>query len=813
MRILKSHPLLKLANGYMIDASQPSNLNYMWNFGSLLAVCLVIQIATGVTLAMHARCDNRTMSCGPVTLVPKTANRSSGLGGGESPALNLAFLLEASVHMKPLNVFTLARSFFYDETLTSRTKMTTVLKLGDALGGYRCISSSVVCSACTTVFGRASDYLTKISKAMGFASKEEERTLHLNAGSPKGVTLWRRNIHSTCLLANGRYGSGNAERKGRNVASLLFKRTYVSGGDSGAKPTVGSKLNKLVLRSQSNPNLTIDRGLYYIVSSVDTLIYAYENIKSKPGNMTPGTSPETLDGISKETFESLSKRLRDESFKFAPSRIIQIPKASGGTRPLSIASPLDKIVQEAMRLVLEAIFEPLFVDNSHGFRPNRGCHTALKSVSQTFQPVQWVIEGDLAKFFDTISHEKLMLIIERKIKDRQFTKLIRKALKAGYFEFRKYKSNIVGTPQGSIVSPILANIFLHQLDLFVLSLKENFDKGTRAPRSKDSRFFEYHILKARKEGNPQLMRKLIAERSLSPSIDFGSDSFKKLAYVRYADDWIIGIRGTRKEAMDILDKVRKFCTSIESTLSETKTKLTGLNSESVPFLGTKITRANHASFSKIGSVRRLRRNKLGIRFEAPLDRIRKKLVQSSFMSEGKSVPKFLWLHLEHDQIILLYNAVMRGFLNYYSFVHNFPRLVSYIEYILKQSCAKLLATKFHLGTMAKVYKKFGPNLTGPKGKSIYKPSYKTTLKFLASSSPTIGALFQEKSIATLDNLKCSICESTHRVEMHHIRAMKDLNPKLSYMDRQMMRINRKRIPLCRPCHMMKHRNKETTFDK
>lgn len=152
---------------------------------------------------------------------------------------------------------------------------------------------------------------------------------------------------------------------------------------------------------------------------------------------------------------------------------------------------------------------------------------------------------------------------------------------------------------------------------------------------------------------------------------------------------------------------------------------------------------------------------------------------------------------------------MRGFLNYYSFVHNYGRLVSYVEFILKQSCAKLLATKFHLGTMAKAYKKFGPGLTGPKGKSIFKPSYKMTLKFLVSQSPVIGALFQDKSVATLDNLKCSICESTHRVEMHHIRAMKDLNPKLSYLDRQMVRVNRKRIPLCRPCHMLRHRKNET----
>lgn len=136
------------------------------------------------------------------------------------------------------------------------------------------------------------------------------------------------------------------------------------------------------------PNAIIDRNLYNIISNVDTLIYAYENIKSKPGNMTPGVTPETLDGISKEKLEILSTDLKSDKFQFSPSRRIAIPKASGGSRPLTIAPPMDKIVQEAIRLVLEAVYEPLFMDSSHSFRPNRGCHTALKKVSQDFQPSQ-----------------------------------------------------------------------------------------------------------------------------------------------------------------------------------------------------------------------------------------------------------------------------------------------------------------------------------------------------------------------------------------------------------------------------------------
>ena len=678
---------------------------------------------------------------------------------------------------------TTARSFSYDKTLTSRTIITTVLKLGGALVVNRWLIFLEVCNAWPSIEGEYTDCSKRTSKVMGIVSKGEVRTLTLNTGLSKGSNSYRqRNNYSTWFGHNRpKYDSGNAEWKGRVVASLLFRKTYVSGGDAEEKSNVGSKLNKLAERSNTYPNQIIDRELYSLVCNPDMLVYAYENIKSKPGSMTPGVTPETLDGISKEKIENLSLSLQSEKFSFAPSRRIQIPKVSGGTRPLSIASPMDKIVQEAMRLVLEAIYEPLFKDCSHGFRANKSCHTALRQVSEEFQPAQWVIEGDLTKFFDSRSHHKLMQLIESKISDRRFTKLIWKALKAGYIEFRIYKNNIVGTPQGSIVSPILANIFLHQLDEFILFIKSNFDKGDRAPRSK-------------------ILRELIAKRSKSSSIDFGSEHFKRLAYVRYADDWIIGIRGTREETLDILNKIREFCSSIDLNLSKTKTKLTSLNTESVLFLGTLISRSNHVRYSRMASMRRLRRNKLGIRFEAPLDRIKKKFTNASFMKKGKSSPKFLWLQHEHDQIILLYNSVLRGFLNYYSFVHNYARLVSYVEYILKQSCAKLLATKFSLGTMAQVYKKYGNNLAGPKGKSFYKPSYKMSLKFLTKSTPLIGALYQEKSTATLDNLKCSVCQSDYRVELHHVLAKQ-------CFAMQMVTINRKRIPLCRKCHTLKHRNR------
>src|ERR1700749_295647 len=201
---------------------------------------------------------------------------------------------------------------------------------------------------------------------------------------------------------------------------------------------------------------------------------AYPKLRSNTGKMTPGVNPETLDGISSEWIDEIIQSMRNESFQFKPSRRGNIPKPKGGTRPLSVAPPRDKVVQEVLRMILDAIFSPTFSNNSHGFMAGRGCHSALKQVYMQFKGVAWVIEGDISKCFDSIDHHKLMNIIENKISDRRFTKLIWKSLRAGYFEFNEYKHTIAGTPQGSIISPTLCNIFMNQLDQFVSSLTTEF---------------------------------------------------------------------------------------------------------------------------------------------------------------------------------------------------------------------------------------------------------------------------------------------------------------------------------------------------
>lgn len=283
----------------------------------------------------------------------------------------------------------------------------------------------------------------------------------------------------------------------------------------------------------------------------------------------------------------------------------------------------------------------------------------------------------------------------------------------------------------------------------------------------------------------------------------------------------MGIKGSIEEAKMIYAQIEEFLTSIGLTLSVSKTKITNISKDEVSFLGTRIYRAKHTKFVRISRTSSIKRNPRRLRLEAPISSILKKLHTAGFMEEGKSHPKFVWMSLEHRQIIYLYNAVLRGYLNYYNFTHNYGSLVSSLLHILKSSCAKLLAAKYTLKTQAKVYQKFGPYLAAPtsstkvnseKEAKFLQPSFKITLKFLTNTTPIIKALYGSKSIASLYNLSCSICGSDYRVEMHHVRAMKDLNPKLSLIDRLKVRRARKQIALCRECHMKKHRGKPVDAD-
>jgi len=607
--------------------------------------------------------------------------------------------------------------------------------------------------------------------------------------------------------------SSNWKRE-RILGQIIRKNSNAAGDPSTVKSDATAKLRRLGKICLEDPNYIVKDSIYKFMYNSRLYEIAYHKLKSNPGNMTPGIIPTTLDGFSSDIIAKTIESLKDQTFNFNPGRRIQIPKASGGTRPLTIAPPRDKIVQEVIRMILEVIYEPSFSKSSHGFRNGKSCHTALKTIHTKFGVASWYIEGDISKCFDSFDHDLLISFLRNKIKDERFIRLIIKALKAGYFEFREYKHSILGTPQGSIISPILCNIYLDNFDKYVEQLVKTFSKGSKA--RPNPLWISYNNKKRRSRTSTDKVKwhKLMLS---VPSKDLMDPNFKKLVYVRYADDWIIGVRGSLEDCKTILEQLRIFLRdNLKLTLSENKTLITNAKQGRAIFLGTSLGRGLHRTFNySLGSF--ARRNNREIRLEVPLSRIHKKLNDVGFLKDRTPIPRFLWLHNSKDQIISLYNSVYRGYLNYYSFAMNKNQLSSYLHFILKTSCTKLLAAKFTLKSQNKVYLEFGKDLKG-KDKigfmdaeyglapwDFKTPSDTRSPQNKVSESGIIKTLYAESiSVASLENLSCVKCGSKYRVEMHHVKYLKDLNPKLSKIDALMAKRRRKKIPLCRECHLSHH---------
>jgi nicotine oxidoreductase len=401
-------------------------------------------------------------------------------------------------------------------------------------------------------------YLTKFNGGQYRNSRSPDRR---KSGGDGGFVVANKKVYSLATVRNN---------------SLLAKgsRTFST---KASLPAGLDKLGKLRLNNTKDKNL-INRNILDIVANEDVLFAAYQKLKSSPGNMTKGVDNEKLDGINVAWFANIKKDLRTNAFQFKPARRLEIPKPNGkGTRPLGIASPRDKIVQAAMLLALEAIFEPSFHTHSHGFRPGKGCHTALKEVKNTFAGVNWFIEGDISKCFDSFDHKLLIQAVARRIDDKGFIDLLHKALRAGYLFQEKFFSPSLGSPQGSIVSPILCNILLHYLDVFILTLKEDFDTGTR------------------RKTNPQ-WKKLtrMGRLDLVQQMNIGSrlakdPEYKRMRFVRYADEFLIGVIGSKADCEAIRNKIFEFLLNeLKMNLNLDKTKITHAQDSAAHFLGTDI---------------------------------------------------------------------------------------------------------------------------------------------------------------------------------------------------------------------------------
>jgi group II intron reverse transcriptase/maturase len=582
-------------------------------------------------------------------------------------------------------------------------------------------------------------------------------------------------------------------------------------------------LKDLIEINKNNVGL-VNNKLIHIVADPKVLILAYEIIKSKPGNMTRGVDSTTLDNIDLNWVVTVSQQLKAGKYKFNPARRVYISKPGKKEKiPLTISSPRDKVVQQAIYLVLNAIYEPSFLDASHGFRSNKGTHTALKDVKLKFQGVKWCIKADIENNFPNIDHKILLTLLGKRISCPKFLALVKKSIKAGYMEDKKFVVSNKGLFIGNVTSPILNNIYLHQLDLFMSDLIESFNKGKNRKKSPAFRRIQYLMEKS--TGNITKLKKFRKELWKINSKDPFDPNFKRLYYIRYVDDFVVGVVGSYQDTAEIRNKIDEFLKNkLKLTLSSEKSSITHFSKKPIFFLSTFI-KGNWEKTKKLltikkqGSASRKVRMTSRVVLKAPIESIFEKATQNGFFKvrQGQFIPTKVGrcINLDHQDILRYYNSVIRGVLNYYSFANNRKSLGSFIHG-LKLSCARTLALKYKLRHASKIYRKFGPKLKSPDGSvELYIPStFKAIKKFSYNVPiPEDVILSNWNNKLTKSNLfkPCVICGSIDQIQMHHVREIKDLKSKagrktLNFFTLQMAAINRKQVPLCSAHHKALHNN-------
>lgn len=591
------------------------------------------------------------------------------------------------------------------------------------------------------------------------------------------------------------------------------------------------------LRKLNTRDGWVNKDLYRLLFRTELHILAYEKIKSAPGNMTKGVDGQTIDGFSLKTISGLIEELREESYQPQPALRVYIPKKDGKKRPLGIPSIKDKVVQESVRLILECIYDapesPVFCKSSHGFREGRSTHSALEGVCKHWSGTKWFIEGDIKSFFDEIDHEVLIQLLRRRIDDERFISLIRKFLKAGYREEGQLRATRKGTPQGGIISPMLANIYLHEFDVWAEELCAALTRGkTRRPNPEyrsvvRKRSYLLKKCQGRPEGaDLERLRVLDAELMTLPANDQYDPDFVRVRYVRYADDWLIGITGSKGLATEVRDKAKEFLLSrLKLELSLEKTKITHCSGRArfLGFLiGAPVYRRPLRQKLKaegVGHAFQRRTGGSNIRLWIDQDEVMGSLRSERFIKSKIDKPfavsKRSYVHLDPDEIVSRYNAVKRGWWNYYRPAMNI-RFLGYIDHLMRLSLAKTLAHKYRT-SMKQQFRKRGRSLRVMRdvnGKvkvtQYWECSYARDLWAFNAAPRDPQSLYVRfaRRVKSKLLLRCCVCGTDDGIQMHHVRHLrKGGKVAVKGFNHIMAQINRKQIPVCHECHVLIHAGK------
>jgi group II intron reverse transcriptase/maturase len=571
-----------------------------------------------------------------------------------------------------------------------------------------------------------------------------------------------------------------------------------------------------IIRERGKRGLPLERA-YRLLFNPDLFLLAYANLYPNEGAMTKGITGETVDGMSMGKIETLIKELRDEKYQPSPVRRTYIPKANGKKRPLGIPTWRDKLVQEAIRLILDAYYEPKFSPRSHGFRPARGCHTALTEVQRTWKGTVWFVEGDIRGCFDNIHHRVLLEIIHRDIHDGRFVALIEKFLKAGYLENWKYHQTYSGTPQGGVVSPILSNIYLNELDSFVeTELIPEYTKGDTRKSNKEYERLRSRCKKAKARGDMTAARQWAIQARALPSQDAHDPNFKRLRYVRYADDFLLGLIGSKEDAERIKERLRTFLMErLELEMSEEKTLVTHAGTNRAKFLGYEVGVMSSDSRPSVNGAIELR---------IPDAKINE--IATRYQRNAKAHHRAEILEDCDFDIVAKYGAEWRGLVQYYLLARNVRRLGK-PERTIRLSLLKTLANN-HKTTVKKVWRQFKfrhhTNNGGRMGLRVtVERDGKEPLVANFGEIPLIrrpgeiigdhinGISLQARHTEIIQRLqadRCEVCGSKDQVQVHHVRKLADLirkgQPERPLHVKIMAARRRKTLVVCKKCHLDIH---------